>query len=61
MRWANCNWYWTRHAADIDLIASEAWADGPWHGAVYSAHDGREFEASYAPDTRDRFAEQAGY
>ena len=61
MRWSNCDWHWTRYSAHTALIDGDLYADGPWYGSVYSAKDGREFEANYLRDTRDRYAERAGF
>ena len=59
MRWANCAYFWTKEGAQEYLELS--FADGPMNGHVVSARAGRDWEASYVPDNRARFAERMGY
>ena len=61
MRWANCRFFWTRRGAQADLDGACEWADGPMGGEIVPGREGVAWEANYVTDTRDRFAEAAGY
>ena len=61
MRYAGAGLYWTRGAADASAEQSYDHAEGPHGARVVKGAEAREFERSYEPDTRDRFAERMGY
>ncbi len=61
MRYAGVSFHWCWRDAQAALDASYDNAEGPHGGQVVSGREGREWEAGYVPDTRDRYAERMGY
>lgn len=61
MRYAGVEFCRTKVQAEACAEASYAYAEGPHAAHVVSGAEGREWQASYVPDTRDRFAERMGY
>ena len=61
MRGSTVDWCWTLTGAASALCDQYDAAEGPGGGGVYTAREGRQWEADYVPDTRDRYAEAAGF
>ena len=61
MRSAGASLYWTRASAETAVDHGYEWSEGPYSAEVVSGSYARQWRARYEPDTRDRFAEHAGY
>ncbi len=61
MRYAGMSLHWTRAAAEAAIEEGYNHAEGLYGAEVVTGREAREWEDSYVPDTRDRFAESMGY
>ncbi len=61
MRYAGVSFHWTRRDASLAEEAFYSDAEGPCGAEIVSGREGREWQADYEPDTRDRYAESMNY
>ncbi len=61
MRYAGVEFCRTKAQAEECAEQSYYHAEGPHSAHIVSGAEGREWQDSYVPDTRDRFAERMGY
>lgn len=61
MRYAGVSFHWTRSDAALAEEAVYYDAECPCGARIVSGREGREWQADYESDTRDRFAEIMNY